>query len=327
MCSKNNNIDDSDGFDGLDISLTNATDLNMELRSGFAALAGRPNAGKSTLLNAVMGEKFAITSNVAQTTRHRLRAIYDDDDSQIILVDTPGIHKPHDSLGEELNHSAIQGITDVDVIAFLLDASKPVGKGDIFVLNQLKAARESAKVLVVNKADKVSQKEAQAQVSRASEHLKFNDVVVCSALTGFNVDGFLQTIKGLLPLGPRWFPIGTQTDQPIEVIVAEFIREKILRSSYDEVPHAVGVMVDDMEYKEVSDLYRIFATIYVERNSQKGIIIGNKGENIKKIGIDARKDLEHFLGARCFLDLNVKVKKNWRRDASQIRRFGYGEGL
>ncbi len=327
MCSKNNNIDDSDGFDGLDISLTNATDLNTELRSGFVALTGRPNAGKSTLLNAVMGEKFAITSNVAQTTRHRLRAIYDDDDSQIILVDTPGIHKPHDSLGEELNHSAIQGITDVDVIAFLLDASKPVGKGDIFVLNQLKAARESAKVLVVNKADKVSQKEAQAQVSRASEHLKFNDVVVCSALTGFNVDGFLQTIKGLLPLGPRWFPKGTQTDQPIEVIVAEFIREKILRSSYDEVPHAVGVMVDDMEYKEVSDLYRIFATIYVERNSQKGIIIGSKGENIKKIGIDARKDLEYFLGTRCFLDLNVKVKKNWRRDASQIRRFGYGEGL
>lgn len=300
---------------------------NIEFRSGFVALAGRPNAGKSTLLNAVMGEKFAITSNIAQTTRHRLRAIYDDDDSQIILVDTPGIHKPHDSLGEELNHSAIQGITDVDVIAFLLDACEPVGKGDIFVLNQLKQARESSKVLVVNKADKVSQQEAQKQAELACEQLKFEDVVVCSAITGFNVDGFLQTIKALLPKGPRWFPKGTQTDQPIEVIVAEFIREKILRSAYDEVPHAVGVMVDDMEYRKRNDLYRIFATIYVERNSQKGIIIGNKGENIKKVGIEARSDLEHFLGTKCFLDLNVKVKKNWRRDATQIRRFGYGEGL
>lgn len=324
MDEKNNT---NDNLDTNSLSSSAAQDSNIEFRSGFVALAGRPNAGKSTLLNAVMGEKFAITSNVAQTTRHRLRAIYDDDDSQIILVDTPGIHKPHDSLGEELNHSAIQGITDVDVIAFLLDASKPVGKGDIFVLNQLKQAKESSKVLVVNKADKVSQQEAQKQADLACEHLKFEDVVVCSAITGFNVDGFLQTIKALLPKGPRWFPKGTQTDQPIEVIVAEFIREKILRSSYDEVPHAVGVMVDDMEYRKRNDLYRIFATIYVERNSQKGIIIGNKGENIKKVGIEARCDLEHFLGTKCFLDLNVKVKKNWRRDATQIRRFGYGEGL
>ncbi len=322
-----NNIDGEAGSAALEPDSASGTSDSAVFRSGFVALAGRPNAGKSTLLNAVMGEKFAITSNVPQTTRHRLRAIYDADDVQMILVDTPGIHKPHDSLGEELNYSAIQGITDVDVVAFLLDASKPVGKGDIFVLKQLAQAKGAAKVLVVNKADLVSQEECELQVVRASRHLKFDDVVVCSALKGFNVDGFVQTVKQMLPEGPRWFPEGMETDQPIEVIVAEFVREKILRSSYDEVPHAVGVMVDEMSYHEKSDLYRIFATVYVERESQKGIIIGNKGANIKKVGTAARKDLEHFLGSKCFLDLNVKVKRNWRRDAAQIRRFGYGEGL
>lgn len=294
--------------------------------SGFVTLVGRPNAGKSTLLNAVMGEKIAITSNVPQTTRHRFRAVYDSDDLQIVLVDTPGIHKPHDPLGEELNHSAIQGIHDVDVVAFLLDASKPLGKGDLFVLKEL-ASVQAEKILVVNKADLVDQHEAELQVKRASREMKFADVVVCSALKGFNVDGFISAVGNLLPEGPRWFPEGMGTDQPTEVIVAEFVREKILRSTYDEVPHAIGVMVDEMDYSEKKDLYRIFATIYVERDSQKGIIIGKKGENIKKIGTAARADLEHFLGSRCHLELQVKVKKRWRNDAAQIRRFGYGDGL
>ncbi|MGI6216234.1 MAG: GTPase Era [Coriobacteriales bacterium] len=297
-----------------------------EFRSGFVTLAGRPNAGKSTLLNAVMGEKIAITSSVPQTTRHRFRAVYDTDDMQMILVDTPGIHKPHDPLGEELNYSAIQGIHDVDVVAFLLDASKPVGKGDIFVLNQL-AEVDCSKILVVNKADLVSQHESELQVVRASRHLDFDDVVVCSALKGFNVDGFIAAVRELLPEGPRWFPKGIGTDQPTEVIVAEFIREKILRSTYDEVPHAVGVLVDEMEYSEKKDIYRIYASIFVDRDSQKGIIIGSKGENIKRIGTEARIDLEHFLGSKVHLELKVKVKRHWRNDAAQIRRFGYGEGL
>lgn len=295
-------------------------------RSGFVTLVGRPNAGKSTLLNAVMGEKIAITSNVPQTTRHRFRAVYDSDDLQIVLVDTPGIHKPHDPLGEELNHSAIQGIHDVDVVAFLLDASKPVGKGDVYVLKELSQV-SACKILVVNKADLVSQHETELQVKRASREMDFDDVVVCSALKGFNVDGFIASVGRLLPEGPRWFPEGMGTDQPTEVIVAEFVREKILRSTYDEVPHAIGVMVDEMDYSEKKDLYRIFATVYVERESQKGIVIGKGGENIKKIGTAARTDLEHFLGSRCHLELQVKVKKHWRNDAAQIRRFGYGDGL
>ena len=309
-----------------DISQPGAGGSDAGFRSGFVTLVGRPNAGKSTLLNAVMGEKIAITSNVPQTTRHRFRAVYDTDDMQMILVDTPGIHKPHDPLGEELNRSAIQGIHDVDVIAFLLDASKPVGKGDVFVMKELEQVK-SGKILVVNKADLVSQHESELQIKRASRHMRFDDVIVCSALKGFNVDGFVQAVRALLPEGPRWFPEGMETDQPIEVIIAEFIREKILYMTWDEVPHAVGVLVDDLSYDEDRDMYRIYASIYVDRDSQKGIIIGNKGEGIKRIGSRARTDLEHFLGSRCFLDLKVKVKRNWRNDATQIRRFGYGEGL
>ncbi|MCR5846356.1 MAG: GTPase Era [bacterium] len=304
----------------------NAQQEREPFKSGFVTLVGRPNAGKSTLLNAVMGEKIAITSNTPQTTRHRFRAVYNDDGMQMIMVDTPGIHKPHDPLGEELNKSAIQGIHDVDVIAFLVDASKPIGKGDAFILKELEQTKEK-KLLVVNKADLVSQHEVELQVTRAERLAKFDGVVAISALKDFNVEGFINAVRELLPEGPRWFPEDMDTDQPTEVIVAEFIREKILRSTYDEVPHAVGVMVDEMEYVEGKDLYRIFATIYVERDSQKGIIIGNKGEGIKRIGSSARKDLEHFLGANCFLSLKVKVKKNWRKDAAQIRRFGYGDGI
>ncbi len=298
-------------------------------KSGFVTLVGRPNAGKSTLLNAVMGEKFAITSKVAQTTRHRIRAIYDTDDMQMVIVDTPGIHKPHDPLGEELNHSAVQGIHDVDVIAFLLDAHKQFGTGDSFVLDTIRDIN-CAKILVINKADIVSQEECNAQIDRASAEFEFDDVVVCSALKEFNVKGFIAAVAKFLPEGPRWFPANMETDQPIEVIVAEFIREKVLKSTYDEVPHATGVMVDEMYWeknRKYGGFYQITASIYVDHASQKGIIIGSGGKNIKHIGTMAREDLEHFLGEKCNLDLTVKVKKNWRKDAAQIRRFGYGEGL
>ncbi len=299
---------------------------NREFRSGFVTLAGRPNAGKSTLLNAVMGEKLAITSNVAQTTRHRIRAIYDTDDMQMVLVDTPGIHKPHDPLGEELNYSAMQGLQDVDVVAFVLDASEPLGKGDIYVLREL-AKLDSKKILVVNKLDLVNQEKAAKQIEKAQAYLDFDDIVACSALRGFNVDGFIEAVRRLLPEGPRWFPEGMDTDQPTEVVVAEFIREKILHMTHDEVPHSIGVKVDHLDYDEDKDMYFVEASIYVDRESQKGIVIGKGGEGIKKIGTAARKDIETFLGAHCNLDLIVKVKHNWRQDATQIRKFGYGEGL
>lgn len=296
------------------------------VRSGFVALVGRPNAGKSTLVNAVVGSKVAITSDTPQTTRHRLRAIIDTDAAQVVLVDTPGLHKPHDALGEELNRSGLMALADVDVACLVLDASAPVGAGDRWVARHI-AASDSARVLVLTKADLADQAAIERQIDAARGLADFDDVVVVSALEGFNIDGFIATVTRLLPPGPRYFPRDMATDQPLEVMIAEFIREKVLHVTYDEVPHAVGVALDDLEFVGADGLARITATVYVERDSQKGIIVGKGGDTIKRIGSEARADLERLLGTRVYLDLTVKVKRNWRRDASQIRRFGYGEGL
>lgn len=297
-----------------------------EFRSGFVAMIGRPNAGKSTLVNAIVGHKIAITSDTAQTTRHRFNAVLTRPEFQLVMVDTPGLHKPHDRLGEELNESAIKGLEGIDVAAFLLDCSKPFGRGDEWVVRQVQKSR-AKKILVLTKTDLVDDETVEKQRSAAFEQGKWDSVVALSALTGENVEGFIQAVAELMPAGPMWFPEDMDTDQPIEVIVAEFIREKILRSFFDEVPHAVGVVVEEMEYVKKTDLERIFATIYVEHDSQKGIIIGKRGAALKKIGTEARADLEQFLGSRIYLDLHVKVRKNWRRDLNQIRRFGYGEGI
>lgn len=295
-------------------------------RSGFVSLIGRPNAGKSTLVNAIVGEKVAITSDTPQTTRHRFRAIYNSDTMQMIMVDTPGLHRPHDALGEELNISALKALEDVDVVAMLIDASKPVGRGDEWVAQQL-ASIKVPKILVISKADLVSQEQTLEQIDRASQFLKWDDIVVLSAQENFNVQGFIECIYGYLPEGPRWFPEDMQIDQPEEVIVAEFIREKILYAAHDEIPHAIGVSVESIQKNEYMTFAKIYANIYVERESQKGIIIGHKGQMIKQIGSLARQDLERLLSCKIHLDLNVKVRKNWRKDATQVKRFGYGEGL
>ena len=245
-----------------------------------------------------MHKKFAIASPTAQTTRHRFRAIHTTEDYQLIIVDTPGLHKPHDALGEELNTTAIKALEGVDVAAFLLDASEPLGTGDEWVIAQLANAKNTPKILVISKSATASEEEA-----------------------------FVDAVVNYLPEGPLWFPADMETDQPQEVIVAEFIREKILFTVYDEVPHAIGVVVEEMGYNRRKHLTRIYATIYVERDSQKGILVGKGGATIKHIGTEARKDLEVLLGTKVYLDLQVKVKKNWRRDINQIRRFGYGEGI
>lgn len=293
-----------------------------DFKSGFVALVGRPNAGKSTLLNAVMGEKLAITSHTAQTTRNRLRAILTDDDRQIILVDTPGLHKPHDMLGEELNASALKSLEDVDVVVMVIDASQPIGGGDEWVAVQVRAC-SARKICVLSKRDLVDDETLHGQAARASELMSWDAMVGLSAKRDHNVDAFLEEVVELLPPGPPWFPSDMQTDQPIESMVAEFIREKVFRDFKEEIPHSVGVQVDEMEFVPKKDLYRIFASIYVERESQKAIIVGKGGRSIKRIGSRAREDLEHLLGARVFLDLKVKVKKHWRSDESQLRRFGY----
>lgn len=295
-------------------------------RSGFITLVGRPNAGKSTLINHLMGEKLAITSRTPQTTRHRFRAVYDNGDMQMVLVDTPGIHKPKDALGAELNESALQGLADVDVVAFLIDASQPVGKGDEWIaahVNELSCM----KVLVISKADLVKKAVIAERLEQARCLCDFDAEVIVSAKHNRGLDDFVDVMYSLLPTGPRWFAPGTGVDLSDEVVIAEFIREKILRSTFDEVPHSVGVVVEDIERDEERRLMRIWAVIFVERESQKGIIIGAKGAKIKQIGIQAREDLERIFGCQVHLDLTVKVKKDWRQNAAQIRKFGYGEGL
>lgn len=321
-------IDDYDD-DGEDLveQFFSTSAVKEGFKSGFVTLVGRPNVGKSTLVNAIVGEKVAITSSTAQTTRHRLRAIYDTDDYQMVLVDTPGLHKPHDALGEELNFSTEKALEEVDVAAMLIDATMPVGRGDAWVANMLASAK-IPKILVITKADLADAATVDAQIAAARElGIDFDDVIVLSALEGFNVDGFTAAVANLLPEGPRWFPEDMRTDQPIEVIIAEFIREKVLRSTFDEVPHSVGVQVDDLEFDDENDCCRVAAVIYCERESQKGIIIGKGGKMVKKIGTEARRDLCKLLGQTVHLNLLVKVKQDWRRDATQIRRFGYGTGL
>ena len=299
---------------------------DREFRSGFVTFVGRPNAGKSTLINNIMGKKIAITSNTAQTTRHRFRAVLTRDDFQMILVDTPGLHKPYDALGEELNTSALKSLEDVDAVCMLVDSSKEVGRGDEWVASQLNSVR-ATKILVLSKCDLVNEEQLAAQMEKARQLADWDAVMVCSGETGEGVENLVNDIAALLPEGPKWFPEDMDTDQPFEVLVAEFIREKILRSYRDEVPHSIGVVADQMTYDRKKDMYRIFANVYVERDSQKGIIIGKGGEAIKKVGIEARRDLEQMLGCKVFLDMQVKVNKNWRRDLNQIRRFGYGEGM
>ena len=294
-------------------------------KSGFVSLVGRPNAGKSTLINAIVGDKLLITSPTAQTTRHRISAVYNEPNMQVVLVDTPGLHKPVDALGEELNISALNALKDVDVVAMVLDGSQPAGRGDEWVAQHVAESR-AYKVLVVTKADIIDQDQARAQVERMREFCPFDEAIVVSAQEGFNVDGFLQVVAAHLPQGPRWFPVDMQTDMTPEVVVAEFIREKVLLNTRDEVPHSVGVEVDSTSYDEKANISHINATVYVEREGQKGIVIGAGGKMIKRIGSQARHDLERLLGNQVMLKLNVKVKPGWRSDAAQIKRFGYGEG-
>jgi GTP-binding protein Era len=301
-------------------------DPASEVRSGFVALVGRPNSGKSTLVNALVGSKVAIVSNKPQTTRHRLRAIVDTDEAQIVLVDTPGLHKPHDALGEQLNRSALMGLSDVDVACMVIDSSQPVGGGDRWVAAHV-AASSARKVLVLTKADLPSKDPMEKRMATAQALAPFDDTVVLSAKEGFNLEGFLASVVSMLPMGPRFFPREMATDQSDEVLVAELIREKVLWHTHDEVPHSVGVGIDDMVYEKKRDVTVIHATIFVERESQQGILVGHGGGMIKRIGIEARRDLEKMLLTKVFLDLVVKVKTDWRSDAAMVRRFGYGEGL
>ena len=299
--------------------------MDNSFRSGFVALVGRPNVGKSTLLNACLGQKVAIESPVAQTTRKRLRAVVNTPSSQIVIVDTPGLHKPKDALGKELNRSALGELADVDVVAMLIDATKPVGRGDAWVAGHVKACHAEYKLLVITKADISNPEQITSQVEVARELADFDDVVVVSARERFNVDGFVALVSDHLPEGPRWFPEDMPYDASPEEIVAEFVREKAFLNLKQEIPHSVGVRCDSIEYGKDGHA-SVKATILVEREGQKGILIGAKGAMIKKIGTEARVEIERLLGTKVYLDLNVRVQPRWRRDKSEIRRLGYDAG-
>lgn len=324
-------MDEFDPFEGMTDDELDAmvSDLGCEpdgfagedgFRSGFVALVGRPNAGKSTLMNACMGTKMAITSPVAQTTRRRMRGVVRREGVQIVFVDTPGLHKPHDSLGSELNKSALAELGDVDVLCFLIDASQPIGRGDAWVAERV-AKSPAKRILVLTKADLASPERVLEQISAARELCEFDDVIVLSATEQFNVDSFIDLVASYLPEGPKWFPDTMSTDASDDTIVAEFVREKLLMRTREEVPHSVGVICDSMERRR--GVLHVHAVIYVEREGQKGIIIGKKGEMLKHVGIDARRDLERIFGCKVFLELEVRVKPNWREDAREIRRLGY----
>lgn len=290
-------------------------------RSGFVALVGRPNAGKSTLLNACCGKRLAIATPVAQTTRKRMRAVVNAPGCQIVIVDTPGLHKPKDALGKELNRAALAELSDVDVVAMLVDVTKPVGTGDEWVGAHVDHAR-APKILVLTKADLAKPDQVSGQVEAASRLAHFDDVIVTSATEGFNVDAFEHLVAERLPEGPKWFPDDMDSDATDEDLVSEFVREKVLLNCREEVPHSVAVSCDEIRWAKDGHA-SVSCTILVEREGQKGIVVGHGGSMVKRIGQAARKDVERLLGAKVYLELRVQVRPQWRRDANEIRRLGY----
>ncbi|HIU24228.1 MAG TPA: GTPase Era [Candidatus Coprovicinus avistercoris] len=294
-------------------------------KSGFVALVGRPNVGKSTLLNACAGTKIAITSSVAQTTRRRMRAVINSLNAQLIIVDTPGLHKPKDALGKELNRAALGELADVDVAAMLVDATKPVGRGDAWVAQHVAASSAPYKLLVITKADIASPEVITEQLEAARKLAPFDDALVVSAQERFNVDTFISMVSAHLPEGPKWFPDDMGTDATDEDLVAEFIREKAFRNLREEIPHSLAVRCDSISWARDGHA-SISATILVEREGQRGIVIGRGGSMIRRIGTEARKDLELLFDCSVYLDLVVRVQPQWRRDANEIARLGYDAG-
>ncbi len=293
----------------------------QEFHSGFVALVGRSNVGKSTLLNACYGGKIAITGPVAQTTRRRMRAVVNTPDSQLVIVDTPGLHKPKDALGKELNRAALAELAEVDIASLLIDATKPVGRGDEWVARHVQESKAPYKLLVITKADLVEPEKAQAQLEAGRGLTPFDDALVLSAKEGFNVRSFVSLVSAHLPVGPRWFPEDMDVDMTDEELVAEFVREKVLLNMRQEVPHSVSVLCDDIAWAHDGHA-SVTCTIVVEREGQKAMVIGRKGTMIKRIGSAARADVERLLGARVFLDLTVHVRPQWRRDQNEIRHMG-----
>ncbi|MBR7019515.1 MAG: GTPase Era [Lachnospiraceae bacterium] len=295
---------------------------NTAYRSGFVALIGRPNVGKSTLMNRLIGQKIAITSNKPQTTRNQIRTVFTDERGQIIFLDTPGIHKARNKLGEFMTEVTENTLRDVDLILWLVEPSDYIGAAEQSIIERLSKVKTPV-MLVINKIDKVKKEEILRFIDAYRKALDFAAIVPVSALKGENTDDLTETIFKYLPEGPQYYDEDTITDQPERQIAAELIREKALRNLEDEIPHGVAVLIDRMKEREGGTLIDIDATIVCERESHKGIIIGKQGSMLKKIGTEARRDIEMMTGTKINLKLWVKVKENWRDSDILIKNYGY----
>ena len=294
--------------------------MTGEFRAGFACFVGRPNAGKSTLMNAIVGQKIAITSNRPQTTRHVIRGVLHRPDAQLILVDTPGLHRPRTLLGERLGDLVRQTWSEVDVIGLCMPADEEVGRGDRFIAAEI-AGLKATLVAVVTKADLVSREKLAQRLLAVQELGQFADIVPVSAVTGAQLDELTDVLVGHLPPSPRLYPDGMLTDEPEQVLIAELVREAALEGVRDELPHSIAVVVEEMIPED--GLTKIYADVYVERQSQKAIVIGARGSRLKAVGTAARTQIEELLGTRVYLDLHVRVAKDWQRDPRQLRKLGF----
>lgn len=289
-------------------------------KSGFVAVIGRPNVGKSTLINKIIGQKIAITSDKPQTTRSRIQCILTQDDAQIIFLDTPGIHKPKFKLGEYMLKAAEGTLKEVDAIFFVIDATEKFAGGEKYILERLSATTKPV-ILVVNKVDLIEREKILPIIADYSARREFAAVVPISATEGTNVDALITEAKNFLPEGVQYYPADMVTDQPERLIIAELIREKILHATQDEIPHSVAVDLEEFTERDNGAIF-IRATIYVERDSQKGILIGKRGAMLKQVGAAARPEIEMLLGTKIFLDLWVKVKRDWRNSVGALQSFG-----
>ncbi|MBP2653851.1 MAG: GTP-binding protein Era-like-protein [Firmicutes bacterium] len=295
--------------------------MSDTFKSGFVAVIGRPNVGKSTLVNSLIGHKIAIMSDKPQTTRNKILCILNLDDAQILFIDTPGIHKPRHKLGEYMVRTAENTLREVDVVLFVVDVTEELGAGERYILEHL-AAVSTPVVLVINKIDKVAHSEVLPAIARYTKEREFAAVVPVSAEKKTNLESLVAEIKQHLGPGPKYYPDDMITDQPERMLIAELIREKVLHFTREEIPHAIAVDIEEITVRSNDDLY-VRAVIYVERDSQKGIVIGAGGQVLKDVGRLARLDIENLLGSKAYLDLWVKVKKDWRNRSGVLKTFGY----
>jgi GTPase len=298
--------------------------LRMPFKSGFVAIIGRPNAGKSTLVNRLVGQKISIVTNKPQTTRNRVQGIVNREDAQIVLIDTPGIHKPENVLSRMMMDELQHTLEGLDILCLIVDASAKFGKGDEFALQWIKRFKGTT-YLILNKIDMVAKHLLLPLIARYNEEFQFTETFPISAAKGRGLDDLVASIIARLPEGPKYFPDDQVTDQPERFLAAEVIREKAIFSTRQEVPHALAVLVD--KYEERPKLLRISATIYVEREGQKGILIGAGGATLKQIGTDARKELESLLGSKIFMELFVKVQANWRQNSQMVKMLDWHRQL